>query len=1053
MKKRLLSTMLALCLVLTMLPLNALATDEPPVETETGAELQEEEATTPENPTPLTPIEVTEDEQTTTPDSGGTSELGNPSEDATNSQLSGSDSGNEQDEPMILSETKESARTSITDPGLTASGTCGDNATWTLNTYTGVLTISGTGRIAGDRQWNAYETIVKTIVIQDGITSIGEWTFNGFKNLTDITIPNSVATIEKGAFASCTSVTNITIPNSVVSIEQAAFSGCLSLSSIDIPDSVTNLEMQAFSECRNLTSATLPKGITTIERSVFANCENLVNVTIPNGVVTIRAGAFSYCGFESIDIPDSVTKIEGDAFTFCRHLKSIVIPNSVIEIENTSAGSGAFWECAGLISVILSENLTELQKSLFKGCSQLANVYIPKNVANIGVAAFADCDKLSDIYYGGSEDEWNAIAIGLSNEALEKATIHYNSKPEDVPMPSEDGNKKLTFYTWTAGGIEREISWNWDLFTGSSTEYNNTLAKTGLILSAAAENSQGAAESELKKLGFQTVNSKNFDTEWFGTFQPGVTFGHKVATTSNGTRHIFAIVVRGTSSVADIRTDILSVYDRFNISATLIGAQFNDFIQNTCGLNLNGIKSNTSIFVTGHSLGGAVANIVAKNLNTTTAYGEKNIFAYTFASPLTANILEKLLEISRNRNILNVINANDIVTTLPPGAQHRYGQEKWKFSKADIYSSAFSARYKELTGQNFDEGTPFFRNHAVETYMTYILGHDANQSTSTISRLISALLCRIKCPVDVEVYSSDNQLLGRVVNNVAENIVPEKAYIHVDGDVKYLCLMNDDDYTLKFTGTDTGIMEYTVQGFNLDESTMVNEKIFANVTLAKDKKMSSKVSLWDKNDNAIDTDDKIDVSEVQLFMTDEDGNAIKEILPDGNGTEVYISRTVTFNANGGTVNPTTMTTGTNGKLSSLPTPTRNGYRFRGWYTAANGGTQITTDTIFTSDSTVYAQWGKANSNGSSENTGSGSGDNNGGSGSSTNSNGNLTSNGNQNNSGSSGANNIASANKSPATGDTTSIVWLRLLEVLAILAFIYMVLKRRGYDIDWLKHK
>ena len=99
MKKRLLSTMLALCLVLTILPLNALATDEPPVETGTGAESQKEENTTPEKPTPIAPTEVTTGGQTTTPDSGGTSELEDPSGDATNSQLFGSDSGNKQDEP------------------------------------------------------------------------------------------------------------------------------------------------------------------------------------------------------------------------------------------------------------------------------------------------------------------------------------------------------------------------------------------------------------------------------------------------------------------------------------------------------------------------------------------------------------------------------------------------------------------------------------------------------------------------------------------------------------------------------------------------------------------------------------------------------------------------------------------------------------------------------------------------------------------------------------------------------------------------------------------
>ena len=590
MKKRLLSTMLALCLVLTILPLNALATDEPPVETETGTEPQEEEPTTPENPTLITPTEVTMDGQTEVLDSGGTSELRNPPGDTANSQLSGSDSGNDQDEPMILSETEESARTSITDPGLTASGTCGadgDNVTWSLNTFTGVLTIGGSGEMktfdcegsAGPRDpapWYYVNTSITTVVIQKGITTIGSGAFFDCPNLVNVTIPDSVESIGRLAFSDCISLNNIDIPNSVIDIAPFAFVECKSLDNVIIPESVTNIGNHAFEKCTGLIDVTTHGNIGS---SAFLDCTSLVTAEISNDTSSI--GNYAFCGCNSlkkVTLPQNITEIAYSTFGSCTSLKSIIIPDNVSTIH-----SAAFSGCTNLESVILSEKLSFFYDGAgtFSGCSNLKYIYVPKGIHYLNSSDFRECDNLTDIYFGGTQDEWNLVRKTWSK--LEDGTIqiHYNSKPEDVPMPSEDDSKevtkKLKFYTWTAGGKEREISWNWDLFTGSSTEYNNTLAKTGLILSAAAENSQGAAESELKKLGFQTVNSKNFDTEWFGTFQPGVTFGHKVATTSNGTRHIFAIVVRGTSSVADIRTDILSVYDRFNPKTRIIKTRINRY--------------------------------------------------------------------------------------------------------------------------------------------------------------------------------------------------------------------------------------------------------------------------------------------------------------------------------------------------------------------------------------------------------------------------------------------------------------------------------------------
>ena len=66
--------------------------------------------------------------------------------------------------------------------------------------------------------------------------------------------------------------------------------------------------------------------------------------------------------------------------------------------------------------------------------------------------------------------------------------------------------------------------------------------------------------------------------------------------------------------------------------------------------------------------------------------------------------------------------------------------------------------------------------------------------------------------------------------------------------------------------------------------------------------------------------------------------------------------TVTLHANGGSVSPASMTTGADGKLASLPTPTRSSYSFNGWYTEKNGGTKVTTDTVFSANTTVYAHW-------------------------------------------------------------------------------------------------
>ena len=76
------------------------------------------------------------------------------------------------------------------------------------------------------------------------------------------------------------------------------------------------------------------------------------------------------------------------------------------------------------------------------------------------------------------------------------------------------------------------------------------------------------------------------------------------------------------------------------------------------------------------------------------------------------------------------------------------------------------------------------------------------------------------------------------------------------------------------------------------------------------------------------------------------------VTPPGPG----VTYTVTFDANGGTVTPGSATTDTDGKLDSLPTPTRDGFTFVGWFTAAEDGISVSLDTVYTEDTTIYAHW-------------------------------------------------------------------------------------------------
>ena len=312
------------------------------------------------------------------------------------------------------------------------SGTCGANLTWTLDPA-GTLTISGTGEMEGydyyGAPWSRNRDSIKTVVIESGVTTIGDYSFYGCENMTGVTLPEGLATIGKGVFDRCESLTDINIPRSVKAIGEGAFSGCSSLTdvsitdmdawcridfanysatpmyyaqnirlngskiaSVTVPEGVTELKY-TFYGFKDLIRVTLPKSLTGLGEKTFYNCTSLTNLTIPDGVTAIGDRACSGCtSLASVTIPASVTSIGDRAFEDCSGLTSVTIPEGV-----TTIGIGAFEDCRSLANVTIPDSVTTIGSSAFYGCKNMASVTIPEGVTVIGSGAFSDCSSLTSV--------------------------------------------------------------------------------------------------------------------------------------------------------------------------------------------------------------------------------------------------------------------------------------------------------------------------------------------------------------------------------------------------------------------------------------------------------------------------------------------------------------------------------------------------------------------------------------------------------------------------------------------------------------------------------
>ena len=214
----------------------------------------------------------------------------------------------------------------------TETGACGANLTYTLDTSAGTLTITGSGAMTDwshvDKvPWHASRASVRSVVLPQGLTTVGARAFSGCSKLTSASIPAGVTRIGTSAFADCTALASVTMPAGMTEIGDLAFFAC-GMTGITLPTGLEKIGDAAFAACKKLTRLEIPAGVARIGDMTFSLCDSLADITLTEHLNTVGTGAFTYCqNLQSITLPAGVEVVEELAFYGYTNLKTVKVLN------------------------------------------------------------------------------------------------------------------------------------------------------------------------------------------------------------------------------------------------------------------------------------------------------------------------------------------------------------------------------------------------------------------------------------------------------------------------------------------------------------------------------------------------------------------------------------------------------------------------------------------------------------------------------------------------------------------------------------------------------
>ena len=320
-------------------------------------------------------------------------------------------------------------------------GVCGDNVTWKLSDD-GVLTIYGRGPMYdyGDNNyepWVKFRDLITKVVIDKGVTKIGNEAFYWAYNLKNVTISNTVKEIGNYAFFECENIEQIIIPESVTVIDEGAFYGCSNLKKLSFKKGLKYINDAAFSLCKELEIVTFPEELLEIGKYAFAGCQKLNNISFPK----------------------SVKKIDDLAFFQCYDVEKYIVYANTYAYNKFKNNSNCY------LYDPISISLENKNKTLFKGNTFTINTYfLPQNIINNKLTYTTNNAKVATVTSKGIVKAVNygtaVITVKTSNgkTATCKVTVPYtvkynlNGGTNNKSNPTSYYGKKLTLQNPTRKG-------------------------------------------------------------------------------------------------------------------------------------------------------------------------------------------------------------------------------------------------------------------------------------------------------------------------------------------------------------------------------------------------------------------------------------------------------------------------------------------------------------------------------------------------------------------------------------------------------------------------
>lgn len=258
------------------------------------------------------------------------------------------------------------------------------------------------------------KTTLRTVVILDGIETIGGYSFGNCNSIEYISLPSTLKTISN-SFSDCSLLKSISIPKSVNEMSKNAFSGCINLESINVDKN--NSTYHSSGNCL----------IETASKTLIQGCKNSI-IPDDGSVVNIHSSAFSGSKIVNISIPNGIKKIPNQLFYDCSLLQEITLPNTLLEI-----GSNAFSNCISLSTIEIPNGVTTIKFGAFSGCSNLKDICIPDTLSIIEDRVFYNCIHLNYIVYDNGKYIGNRlnpylVLVSKTNTDIENCNINNKTK-------------------------------------------------------------------------------------------------------------------------------------------------------------------------------------------------------------------------------------------------------------------------------------------------------------------------------------------------------------------------------------------------------------------------------------------------------------------------------------------------------------------------------------------------------------------------------------------------------------------------------------------------